>query len=300
VTEYEIKQVDAFTTEPLRGNPCGVVADARGLDAATMQRIAREMNLSETTFVFPPTQEGADYLIRFFTPGQELPLAGHPTIATLHALIEDGRLSDRGEKFTVYQETGAGVLPVEVDDASSAFPTIVMTQAASSLKPSETSRDQLASALGLSADDLLDYPPMCVDVGIAWLVAGVRDLKTISSMQFDLGALARIEKAEGMGITVFSPEAGADDCLIRVRSFAPADGIPEDPVCGSGNGCVAVYMATHSILGGPREYQSEQGVEIGRAGRVLVRVLDFEGRLTPQVGGQAVTVIEGVLRLAGA
>ena len=300
MTEYAIKQVDAFTTEPLRGNPCGVVSDACGLDATTMQRIAREMNLSETTFVFPPTQEGADYHIRFFTPGQELPLAGHPTIATLHALLEEGRFADRGRSFTVYQETGAGVLPVEVDRCSDGSPALLMTQAKSSVSSALTTREELASALGLAVEDLLDPPPQRVNVGISWLIAGVKDLSTISSMSFDLGVLARIEVAEGMGITVFSPEAESADCLIRVRSFAPADGIPEDPVCGSGNGCVAIYMATHEILGGPREYEAEQGIEIGRDGRVRVRVLENDGAFTPQVGGQAVTVLEGVLRLSGA
>lgn len=296
--EYAIKQVDAFTTEPLRGNPCGVVSDARGLDAATMQRIAREMNLSETTFVFPPTQE-ADYHIRFFTPMQELPLAGHPTIATLHALLEEGRFADRGPSFTIHQETGAGVLPVEVDGSAGGPPSLLMTQANSSLTPAVTSREELAAALGLTSGDLLESPLQRVDVGIPWLIAGIRDLATIASMRFDLGALARIETAEDMGITVFAPEAASDDCLIRVRSFAPADGIPEDPVCGSGNGCVAVYMATHGILGGPRDYTAEQGIEIGRDGRVIVRVLESDGVFTPQIGGQAVTVIEGVLRLAG-
>jgi PhzF family phenazine biosynthesis protein len=297
VPEYGIKQVDAFTTEPLRGNPCGVVSDARDLDAPTMQRIAREMNLSETTFVFPPSQEGADYHIRFFTPGQELPLAGHPTIATLHALLEEGRFEGRGHSFTVYQETGAGVLPVEVAQASDSFPSLLMTQAASTLADAVTRRDDLAAALGLTPEDLLNSPLQRVNVGISWLVAGIRDLATISSMRFDLGALSRIEEAEGMGITVFSPQAESADCLIRVRSFAPADGIPEDPVCGSGNGCVAVYLATHGVLGGPREYYAEQGIEIGRDGRVTVRVLEDDGVLTPQIGGQAVTVLEGILRV---
>jgi PhzF family phenazine biosynthesis protein len=297
MARYRIKQVDAFTTEPLKGNPAGVVADARGLDGGTMQRVAREMNLSETTFVFPPSHPGADYHIRFFTPGSELPLAGHPTIATLHALLEDRRFGDRGERFSVQQQTGAGVLPVEVDMTTSPHPTLLMTQAAATLDDARTDPQALAAALGLAVEDLLATPLQRVNVGISWLIGGVRDLATIASLQPDMGALARIELDEGMGITVFAPEASDPQCSIRVRSFAPADGIPEDPVCGSGNGCVAVYMAAQGVLDGPRAYKAEQGIESGRDGRVNVRLLKEDGIFTPQIGGQAVTVLEGELRL---
>ncbi|MEX2238644.1 MAG: PhzF family phenazine biosynthesis protein [Dehalococcoidia bacterium] len=294
--EYAVKIVDAFATEPLAGNPAAVISEARGLDKATMQRIARQLNLSETTFVFPASEPGADYHIRFFTPGQELALAGHPTIATLHTLLEEGRFADRGDEFTVHQQTGVGVLPVEVR-RNGDHPVLLMTQAEATLEDAETSPEELAAALGIEPSSLLDTPIQRVNVGIPWLIAGIRDLATISTMQFDLGALARIEVREGMGITMFTPAAAAPECSVRARSFAPADGIPEDPVCGSGNGCVGIYIAAHKLLDGKREYVSEQGIEIGRNGRVTVRVLERGGRFTPQVGGQAVTVIEGVLRL---
>jgi PhzF family phenazine biosynthesis protein len=297
MTEYAIKTVDAFTTKPLHGNPCGVVPDARGLDAPTMQSIAREMNLSETTFIFPPSAEGADYHIRYFTPGSELPLAGHPTIATLHALLEEGRFKDKGARFLVQQQTGAGVLPVEVDRVDRKHPSLLMTQAPGTISSAVTGREELAAALGTAEENLLETPIERVNVGISWLIAGLRDLNSIASLRPDMGAIARIEKAEGMGVTVFAPEAADPQCSIRTRSFVPGDGIPEDPVCGSGNGCVAVYMATHGVLGGPRSYRAEQGIEMGRDGRVNVRVVQSDGVITPQVGGQAVTVLEGVLRL---
>lgn len=290
---YRLLQVDVFTTVPLKGNPLAVLPDARGLDAATMQAIAREMNLSETAFVFPATGAGADYRVRFFTPAAELPFAGHPTIGTAHALLETGVLArpDTGP-FTLRQETAAGTLPIDVEGVGEDR-WFTMTQPAPAFYPAPPV-GEIARALGVREADIWGEPAT-VAVGVAWVVVPLRGLAVVRDLAPDLDAIARFEGVAG--VTVFSPEAEDPGCRVRVRSFAPREGIIEDPVCGSGNGCVGAYLAKTGMLGPtPLRYVAEQGVEIGREGRVRVSVEDV-GLLRVRVGGQAVTVLEGTLRL---
>ncbi|HXF52280.1 MAG TPA: PhzF family phenazine biosynthesis protein [Dehalococcoidia bacterium] len=291
---YRVLQVDVFTTTPLKGNPLAVLPDARGLDAATMQAIAREMNLSETAFVFPSTDAAADYRVRFFTPAAELPFAGHPTIGTAHALLETGVLVRPGETpFTLQQETAAGTLPIEVE-GEGADRWFTMTQPTPVFRPTPPLAE-LAQALRVSERDIAGEPAT-VAVGVAWVVVPLRSLEVVRGLAPDLDAIARMDGVAG--VTVFSPEAEDPGCRVRVRSFAPREGIVEDPVCGSGNGCVGAYLATTGMLGPPPlRYVAEQGVEIGRDGRVRVSVEGVDGALRVRVGGQAVTVLDGTLRL---
>lgn len=291
---YRVLQVDVFTTTPLCGNPLAVVPDARGLSTATMQAIAREMNLSETAFVLPGGAPGADYAVRFFTPRTELPFAGHPTIGTAHALLETGAVAAKGTgPLTLRQQTAAGTLPVDVD-GEGRDRWFTMAQPTPTFAPAPPAAD-LARALRVRVKDIAAEPAI-VAVGVAWIVVPLGSLGTVRDLTPDLDAVARYEGVTG--VTVFCPEAEDPMCRVRVRSFAPREGIIEDPVCGSGNGCVGAYLAATGLIGSPPlQYIAEQGVEIERDGRVRVWVEGPKDALVVRVGGQAVTVLDGELRL---
>jgi len=287
-------QVDVFSERPLGGNPLAVFLDGAGLSDAEMQAIAREMNLSETTFVLPAEVPGADYRVRIFTPTSELPFAGHPTIGTAFALLETGRIAPRGPMFVLRQQTLAGVQPIEVRTQDGRR-TFTMTLPAPRFETAPAV-SELARALRIDEKDI-DGEPATVVVGVGWHIVPLQGLESVRNLAPDLGRLALIERRTGHPVTVFCREAEDPSCSLRLRSFAPGAGIPEDPVCGSGNGCVGAYLARASGARAPFEYRAEQGIEMGRPGRAWVRVEpDGEGWRV-QVGGTAVTVVEGELRI---
>ncbi len=285
-----IRHVDAFTTTPLEGNPAAVV-DGEGLSGDTMQRIALNQHLSETVFLLPPQSPENHAHIRIFTPGTELPFAGHPTIAASHTLISEGTVQlNAGESLRL--ETGAGIIPVEVSEG--AAPLYTMTQASPEFRPSEIGRDTIAAGLGLETSDVVLAE--WVSTGIFWLLAQVPSLDAMMRVRPDMMALLKIPH----GISIFcigAQTAGAD---IHVRSFAPEAGVFEDPVTGSSNGCIAALIAKHGLMpahdGGIR-YVAEQGLEMGQPGRVHVRVTGLPDALSVHIGGHAVTVLRGELLL---
>lgn len=291
---YSLWQVDVFTETPLAGNPLAVVPDARGLADEEMQAIAREMNLSETTFVLPADTDGADYRTRIFTPNSELPFAGHPTVGTAHVMLEAGLAKISGDSFTLHQQTLAGVQPIDVrfDERGRSY---TMTQPTPKFREL-AGAERLCEALRVQPESVV-AKPLTVSVGVAWHVVALRDLGTVAGLDLDMTALADFERDSGVAVTVFCREAADPDCSVRVRSFAPYDGIAEDPVCGSGNGCVGAYIAHTGLAAAPLEYTAEQGVEMGRPGRVQVRVTEADGGYCVQVGGRAVSLFEGTLTL---
>ncbi len=291
---FAMLQVDVFSERPLAGNPLAVFVDGAGLSQAEMQAIAREMNLSETTFVLPADVAGADYRVRIFTPASELPFAGHPTIGTAYALLESGRIASRGPEFTLRQQTLAGVQAIDVSTRDGRR-TFTMTLPAPRFEAAPA-RAEFARALRVDEKEIAGEPATVI-VGVGWHVVPLRSLDVVRDLVPDLGRIAEIERRTGHAVTVFCREAEDPSCAVRLRSFAPAAGIPEDPVCGSGNGCVGAYLARASKLRAPLEYRAEQGIEIGRAGRASVRVEPDGDGWRVQVGGTAVTVLEGELRL---
>jgi PhzF family phenazine biosynthesis protein len=281
------KVVDVFTARPLLGNPVAVVLDAGGLDGDSMQQIARWTNLSETTFVLPPSRPEADYRLRIFTPGSELPFAGHPTLGSAHAVIEAGRVTPRGGRLV--QECGAGLIEIAVSGSS-----LVLTLPAptfTTLAPADV--DELEGILGAPVDRAAT--PALVDVGPVWIVAQLASAETVLKLQPDLARSATFERRlHATGVSIYGAHASGD-ASIEVRSFAPSCGVGEDPVCGSGNGAVAAFRRARGLLPGPRTaYMAAQGQRVGRDGRIAITV-DSDGPVT--VGGTCVTVIDGVLRV---
>jgi predicted PhzF superfamily epimerase YddE/YHI9 len=265
------KQVDVFTGRPYHGNPVAVVIGAEELETEDMQRIAGWTNLSETTFLLPSSS--ADYRLRIFTPRQELPFAGHPTIGSAHAALEAAFVE---KKKTLRQECAAGILELSFEDERIFVrgPDAKITDV----------RRTLPFARKL----------LRIDVGPVWIVGEVAEPEELAALKPDMQALAAFTvDHEATGVTVFAA-SGEKQTAIHVRSFAPAHGVPEDPVCGSGNLSVAHYLRqTNSLKRFGERYIARQGMQMGRDGRVHVRVDEDAVR----IGGRAVTCIEGTLRI---
>ena len=286
----DYKVVDVFTRQPLLGNPVAVVLDADGLDTDTMQRIARWTNLSETTFLLAPTRDAADYRLRIFTPLSELPFAGHPTLGTAHAVLESGRVTPRDGRLV--QECGVGLVEISVagegEDRRFAFEL-----PSAAIKPLQGDDvDELEKILGEPV--LREATPAIIDVGPVWVVAQIRSVEALLSISPDFARSADFERRLGAtGVSVFA-EHESDDASIEVRSFAPSCGVDEDPVCGSGNGCVAVFRRERGLVDqGIAGYTATQGRCVGRDGRVTV---EFDANGRPTISGACVTSLDAVLR----
>lgn len=285
-----IRHVDAFTTTPLEGNPAAVV-DGDGLSSETMQRIALNQHLSETVFLLPPESPANHARLRIFTPGTELPFAGHPTIAASHTLISEGRVK-LAEGQPLLLETGAGVIPVAVSGGDA--PRYTMTQAAPRFRPAGIDNAAIATAVGLQPADVVRAE--WVSTGIFWLIAQLASLDAMMRVQPDMMALMKVAQ----GLSIFCIGAQSPDAGIHVRAFAPEAGVFEDPVTGSSNGCTAAFIAKYALLparDGEISYVSEQGIELGQPGRVYLRVTGVPDALAVHVGGHAVTVLRGELLL---
>jgi PhzF family phenazine biosynthesis protein len=284
------KQVDVFTQKPFWGNPVAVVIDSEELNSEDMQRVAAWTNLSETTFVLPPTSEAADYRLRIFTTKQELPFAGHPTIGSAHAIIESGLAEAKGGKLR--QECLAGILDLRVEETHSGEKIMVQAPPAR-VTPVNLDVESLLTT-SLRAPIATEWPPLRVDVGVVWLVANLGSAERVANLKPDMVALARLSGIlEVTGVTVFG-NAKDDASALHVRSFAPMQGVAEDPVCGSGNASVAAFLRETDLtrIYGTK-YTARQGMQVGRAGNVDVQI-DGE---SIWIGGYAVTCVDGTLRL---
>lgn len=279
---HRFHQVDVFTAEPLRGNPLAVVHDAQGLNDVQMADFARWTNLSETTFLLPPTQPGADYRVRIFTPGGELPFAGHPTLGSCHAWLAAGGVPRQADE--VVQQCGVGLVRVRRQGNRLAFaapPTRVESVESALLV-------QVCAALGLQAGQVK---------AAAWLTNGPRQLalevdsaETVLQLQPDHVALKQLCDVGVVGPYLSGSRSGG--CDVEVRFFVPLHGVPEDPVTGSFNANLARWMMADGRL--PRRYVASQGTKLGRAGRVI---LHDDGQ-TLWVGGDVVSLVQGTVQLS--
>jgi len=278
------QQVDVFTSVPFKGNPVAVVLDGNSLSTQAMQAIAGWTNLSETTFVCTPTDARADYRLRIFTPRSELPFAGHPTIGSAHAVLRYGLKPKTAGRLI--QECGKGLVTLALDDRR-----LFLSLPKPQLRDVPALQlDAMAAALGISASTV--HAKAVIDVGVVWITLQLDSARAVTRLQPDLARIAAATPRGVAGVTVFGLTSAGGEVQLEVRSFAPAEGVPEDPVCGSGNGCVAALVKRDRLLAGPT-YVASQGGCVGRDGRVEVRFADDD---TIWLGGQAVTCVEGTLR----
>jgi PhzF family phenazine biosynthesis protein len=300
MSQYRIYQVDAFTKNKFEGNPAGVVANADGLTDSQMQAIARELNNAETAFILSPTASDHDVWIRFFTPTTEVPSCGHATIAAHYIRATENNLSS----CSIQQRIGIGVLPVEIIKDNSGY-RIIMTQGKVELSdPIETeNQTDIISALGLFPHDLDKRCPIQIaSTGHSKVMIGIKSRDTLNTLQPDLMRLTTISKKIGCtGYFVFTLDSDDSEILTHGRMFAPAIGIPEDPVTGNANGPLGAYLVHNSILEVPNgsiTFKGKQGEAIGRPGIVTVTVEVKEGRpYKVQVSGSAIIAFKTEIEL---
>lgn len=275
----EFSQVDVFTKVPYKGNPVAVVLDGEGLSDAEMQSFANWTNLSETTFVLPPSDPAADYRVRIFTPKAELPFAGHPTLGTAHAVLKAGVAAANDGKLV--QQCAVGLVGLTVASGALSFrlPRYGVTDAPGG--------DEATAWIGGAA---LTGAAKAVDVGPVWLIAELAEIEALENLAHDPARLTAYYEQHGLtGATLFAVHGER----VVVRSFAPGDGIPEDPVCGSGNGAVAAYRLAMGQVADASAYRASQGRQLGRDGWIDIRIDGAD----IHVGGDCVTCVEGQVQL---
>lgn len=304
---YRYHRIDVFTDRPFGGNPLAVFPTAARLTKEEMQTLAREMNLSETTFVLPPTNQEAVAKVRIFTIDRELPLAGHPVVGTAFAMAQNGMITVQEGRNQMMFELGAGLVPVEIDVKDGAVQSVFMTQ-----QPPRTGKDVtdvrvLAAALSLDAScfDLSFMTARVVDTGIPWLLIPVRDIRALSHVRADFKACSELAKTVGTDLFhAFTLDTGDPDCAVRTRHVWWGTVTPgEDPVTGSAIGCIASHLVSEGVLLAAPEavVQIEQGHEVGRPGKVTARIGTSNGKVKRvQVGGSAVHVGNGEVWLPDA
>lgn len=275
-------QVDVFTDRPMMGNPVAVILDGDGLSSAIMQRTAAWTNLSETVFVRAADDEGI-VEIKIFTPRSELPFAGHPTLGAAHALLKAGRVFPAAGVLRL--RCGVGVVDVAVSPASDDDRLMLKIPRCVVHKFDDT---EFISSVFAKQKQVTD--PLRIDLGPVWVVAEAQSVEALNRINPDYPRLSKLSAGmEITGATVFA----RDNEFVHVRSFPPASGILEDPVCGSGNAAVAAYLRHYEPSHLPRHHIAKQGGCVGRDGTVAVHYT----RDTIEIGGSSVTVFDGIAYL---
>ena len=290
---------DVFTDEPLVGNQLAVFTDARGLDTARMQAIAREMKFSESTFILPTERPDTDIRMRIFTPYNEMPMAGHPTIGSTFALAHNGVIKRGAQRFVF--GLNIGPTPVDLEWSDSGLSFAWMTQRPPTFGPIVSQRDAVAVALGLKADDLATKLPVQeVSCGVPYLVVALRDHQAVDRAVTDAAGFGRLCEACGLDLPIllFSVGGPSPADTVYGRMFAPDYGIIEDPATGSAAGPVGCYLVHHGVVKGEaaQRIQISQGVAMGRPSRIHVSVDGEPKEITGvRVGGTSVLVGRGEL-----
>jgi trans-2,3-dihydro-3-hydroxyanthranilate isomerase len=290
---YSYRVVDVFTQQALEGNSLAVFTDASGIEPATMQRIARELNLAETTFVLPATRSDCVARVRIFTPGRELPFAGHPTIGTSFVLRDEGRVPATMSDFSLEENVG----PVAVRVDAGERPMLWLTT-----PPIETGRHYdsalCAKVLGLNANDLLDIKPQLLNAGNPTVLVALRDREAVDRAWLDLTGMRQLRGADPvlMCVFVFTPTPEG----VYSRMFAPEYGVSEDPATGSSTGPLAAYMMHHRLIANSAGTRmvSEQGTKMGRRSLLHVHIRGKNGAEGIEVGGYTTPVVTATMSLA--
>ena len=294
---YSYLLYDVFTSEPLAGNQLAVFTDARGLDTARMQRLAREMNLSESTFIVPAAQSGTDIRMRIFTPVHEMPMAGHPTIGSTFALAHTGVIRPGSSRFVF--GLNIGPVPVDLHWNGDGLVFAWMTQSLPAFGPVFDDRAAASAAIGLQAADLdPNLPVQEVSCGVPYVIVPLRDRHAVDRAMPDAQAFRRFMTTARLdsAIYLFCVEPAGSVETAYSRMFAPESGIIEDPATGSACGPLGCYLVQHGVVDGPAAQRmiSLQGVAMGRSSRIHVSIDGVkDGIQRVRVGGEAVLVGRG-------
>jgi len=292
--ERRFYTLDVFTNTRFEGNPLAVITDGDGLSAGAMLAVAREMNLSETVFVQKPTEDQALARLRIFTTQQELKLAGHPVIGTWFLLAELGVVPAQEGGVHVLQQTGAGVLPVEIRFKDGRPQRVTMTQKDAAFRPAKLNRKALAAALGLSPNDLDPHlDPEYVSTGIFNLMVPLRNRSALGKIMMNMVAL---RKLIGKSATMAYCFATGNNGKAFSRGMLPWE-LYEDAATGSAAGALGAYLVRHGKLSPGHTLSILQGHEMGRPSHIEVEVTQAGKKLVPRVSGAAVRVFEGTIQI---
>ena len=290
--QHRFHTLDVFTTTRFHGNPLAVITDGDGLSSDQMLAIAREMNLSETVFVQKPTDDRALARLRIFTTKDELKLAGHPVIGTWFLLAELGVVPAQEGGVHILQETGAGVLPVEIRFKDGRPQRVTMTQKEAAFRKSGINKKRLAEALGLSPKDFdPKMEPEYVSTGIFNLMVPLRNRQALGKIRMNMVDLAKL-LGKNCGLAYCFAVGG--NSTAYARGMMPWE-LYEDAATGSAAGSLGAFLVKHGKLGAAHMLQVMQGVEMGRPSQIEVEVSQSGKKLTPRVSGAAVKVFEGVI-----
>ncbi|MGC0774085.1 MAG: PhzF family phenazine biosynthesis protein [Candidatus Acidiferrum sp.] len=292
--EHRFYTLDVFTTTRFEGNPLAVITDGDGLSDVQMLAIAREMNLSETVFVQRPTDDDALARLRIFTTREELKLAGHPVIGTWFLLAELGVVPAQEGGVHILQQTGAGILPVEIRFKDGRPQRVTMTQKEASFRPAKIKHSALAAALGLSPKDLdPKLEPECISTGIFNLMVPLKNRAALSKIEMNMLELRRLL---GKDATMAYCFALGPNSKVFARGMMPWE-LYEDAATGSAAGSLGAYLVRHGKLAPGHTLIILQGEEMGRPSHIEVEVTQSGKKLVPRVSGAAVKVFEGTIRI---
>ena len=297
---YTFYTADVFTDTRFGGNQLGILPDARGLTTEQMLAITREFNYSESTFVFPPDNPKHTRRVRIFTPGGEVPFAGHPTVGTAHVLAAVGEIPLTGDETHIVLEEGVGPVPVTIRSRNGA-PEFCQLSVAMLPKVSAPtiSRDTLATMLSLDPNEVLDgeYAPQGVSCGLPFLMVALRDRNAVGRSRLKLDQWeAVLQGSEHEMIMVFAADAERPGSDMRARMYGPSVNVIEDPATGSACACLAGYLAARTPRDGTLRWVVEQGFEMGRPSIIEIEADKNGGAITGvRVGGKTVLVSKGEL-----
>jgi trans-2,3-dihydro-3-hydroxyanthranilate isomerase len=292
---YAYRVVDVFTARPLEGNSLAVFVDASGLDDAAMQKIAREMNLSETTFVLPASRPDCAANVRIFTPAKEMIFAGHPTIGTSYVLLNEMAKLKNAERFSLEEKVGA--VPIRVEAGEVGKKPLIWLRTPTIEYGKTYDATLCARALGLRSEDLLDIKPQLVSAGNPTIFIGVKDKAVVDRAWLDLQGLRAMKDSDSHPVCVFvfapTPEGAYS------RMFAPELGVVEDPATGSSTGPLASFMMRHGLMpttAGTRRV-SEQGAKMGRRSVLHILINGEAGCDGIEVGGYVTPIAMGTMTI---
>jgi trans-2,3-dihydro-3-hydroxyanthranilate isomerase len=297
--------VDVFTDRQFGGNPLAVFTNGRGIETATMQAIAKELNLSETTFVLPPDDASNDYHVRIFTPGQELPMAGHPTVGTTFVLAREHMIARGadGAETTIKLEEGVGTIPVRIEWRESAAHFIEMRQPRPTFGPRVEDLQAVAAMLSIEPEEIegTNLPVEVVSCGVPFLYVPLKSLRAVRNLKFRVDVLEdKLKDVAPPGVFVFTREVEFANSTVHSRMFAPGLGVWEDPATGAASGPLGCYLVRHGVVpcDGWADITSEQGIEMGRPSFIKIRIAREGEEITDvRVGGECRFMGEGYLEV---